>query len=320
MTRGTVSAPGPGDVASACTIHRWCGRSQAREGPTKDKRPRDAQKTPSGGGDGSPRSGTRLTAAEIHENVRVAAEEELRRPVSELAWSAVAAGLTIGFSFLAGAWLTTLVPPPWHHAVAAAAYPVGFIFVVLARNQLFTENTLEPVIPLLNDRSMAKLRRVLRLWGIVLAGNLAGALGFAALIALTPMLGPEYRPALRELAQASVAGGFWTVAYRAIFAGWLVALMAWLVASTRETVAQILLVWLTTLPIAALGFRHSIAGAVEAFYMALSGGSGWGDVLWHFLLPALLGNIVGGVTLVASLNWGQVSMARNPWASRRRRR
>ena len=116
-------------------------------------------------------SGTRLTAGEIYENVRVAAEEELKRPAQALLWSAIAAGLTIGFSFLAGAYLSSLVSEPYKQAASSVGYPLGFIFVVLARSQLFTENTLEPIIPLLNRPSWSIFKSMLSLWAIVLFGN-----------------------------------------------------------------------------------------------------------------------------------------------------
>jgi formate-nitrite transporter family protein len=98
------------------------------------------------------------------------------------------------------------------------------------------------------------------LWAIVLGGNQIGAFVFAAIASWTPMVEPTLRPALHELAETATSGGFLLVAYRAIYAGWLIALMAWLIASTRAPGAQVVLVWLTTAPIAALGFRHSIAG------------------------------------------------------------
>jgi formate/nitrite transporter FocA (FNT family) len=113
-----------------------------------------------------------------------------------------------------------------------------------------------------------------------------------------------------QFAESSTSGGFLLVAYRAIYAGWLIALMAWLIASTRSTGAQIVLVFLTTAPIGALGFRHSIAGAVEAFYRCFAGSAGWGEMWAGFITPALIGNIIGGVLFVALLNHGQVSADR----------
>ena len=253
-------------------------------------------------------TGTRLTAHEIHDNVKTAAEDELERPAGALLWSGLAAGLTISFSFFAGAWLATLATAPHHKtALAVAGYPLGFIFVVIARQQLFTENTLEPVIPLLDDFSGRRLRRMLRLWAIVLLANLVGALVIATVAAHTRMLhDPSLLVEMDKVAEQGTSGGFVDVFYRAIFGGWLVAVMAWLVAATHMTGAQIALIWLSTAPIAALGFRHSIAGSVEAFWRVFRGDAGWGAMVGEFVVPAVLGNIVGGVLLVALLNHGQV--------------
>lgn len=82
--------------------------------------------------------------------------------------------------------------------------------------------------------------------------------------------------------------------------------MAWLVASTHSTVAQVLCIWITTAPIAAFGFHHSIAGATEAFHRAAIGNATWSAMLGGFLVPALIGNVIGGVVLVALLEHGQV--------------
>lgn len=84
-------------------------------------------------------------------------------------------------------------------------------------------------------------------------------------------------------------------------------LAAWLIGSTRDTTAQILLIALATAPIAALGFKHSIAGATEAFYRASIGAAGWAEMLGGWIVPAVLGNIVGGVLLVATTSHQQTS-------------
>jgi Formate/nitrite family of transporters len=238
------------------------------------------------------------------------ADDELRRPARALFWSSLAAGLVIGWSFVASAYGASVASPEWAGVAGAIAYPLGFALVIIGRNQLFTENTLEPVIPLLEDHDRRTLRLVLRLWVIVLFGNLLGALIFALLAALTPMLQTKLEPQLLHLSREAMAGGFDRVFYLAIFAGWLIALTAWLVQATERTLAQIVLIWLTIAPISAFGFRHSIAGAVEVFYLAANGGTGWGDAVGGFLVPAVLGNIVGGVLFVALLNHGQVAAER----------
>ena len=253
----------------------------------------------------APSAGTMYSASEIHDHVVEAAEEELERPASELMLSAVASGLLVSFSFVAGAFLVSHGPASQKALLLAAAYPLGFAFVVVAQHQLFTENTLEPVLPLLEKRDRESLRKMLRLWGLVLLGNLIGTSIFALALAHTPALEPEMKEPLTAVALQALEGGAGIVFYKAIWAGWLVALMAWLLGSTKSTPAQLILIWLATAPIAAFGFRHSIAGSTEVFYLAATGAASLRDALLTFEVPALLGNIVGGVVLVAMVNHGQ---------------
>jgi formate/nitrite transporter FocA (FNT family) len=252
-----------------------------------------------------PSAGTLFSAAEMHDHVVEAAEEELERPFRELLISSVASGLLVSFSFIAGAFLVSQGSEAHKPLLLAAGYPLGFAFVVLAQHQLFTENTLEPVLPVLENRDGESLKKMLRLWGIVLPGNLIGTVIFALVLAHTPVLEPSMQRPLIDVAADAMKGGAAVVFYKAIWAGWLVALMAWLLASTRSTAAQIILIWLATAPIAAFGFRHSIAGATEAFYLASIGFVSVTDAIVQFELPALCGNIIGGVVLVAMVNHGQ---------------
>lgn len=257
-----------------------------------------------------PEQGTRLTAAEIHANIRGPGEHELRRPSKALLWSALASGLVIGFSCLASAFAAHTVPEAYAHAAASAAYPLGFIFVIMARSELFTENTLVPVVPFLEQPDRERFTGLLRVWGLLLAGNLVGAAIFGIALARTPIVHSEVHSALLQVARGATEGGFGPVLYAAVFAGWLIALLAWLLASTTSTIAQIVLIWLCTFPISALRFRHSIAGSVEAFYRAALGDASWGSMLGEFVVPSVIGNAIGGVLLVALLNHSQVAAER----------
>ena len=254
-----------------------------------------------------PDTGTRLNALEIHENIRAPAEEELERPASSLLFSSLAAGMLIGFTFLSSAFVSHYAADPIKHPLAAAAYPVGFMFVIMGRSELFTENTLEPVIPFLHKRDGRTLRQLVRMWGLLIVGNLVGALVFAWIIGGTTLLEPSLHQSMQTVAAESTSGNFGEVFYKAIFGGWLIALLTWLLASTVDSTAQLFLIWVTTAPIAAFNFRHSIAGSVEAFYRAVTGTAGWGEMLGGFVVPALIGNAVGGVILVALFNYAQVA-------------
>lgn len=251
--------------------------------------------------------GTRLTAVEIHDNILEPAKREMERRATALFLSSLASGLVIGFSFLASAFASVSVSAAHRHAAIAAAYPLGFILVIMARSELFTENTLVPVIPFLARRDRETFLKLLRMWGLLLLGNLVGALIFGTALAKTTMVNTSLHPALIQVAEEATSGGLGQVMYAGVFAGWLIALLTWLLASTRSTGAQIALVWICTAPISALGFRHSIAGSVEAFYLAAGGHATWGTMLGSFVFPAVVGNAIGGVILVALLNYGQVA-------------
>ena len=151
---------------------------------------------------------------------------------------------------------------------------------------------------------------MVRIWTLLLIGNLAGTLVFAFALARTSVLRPEVASELLQLSRVATTGGFGEIAYAAVFGGWLMALLAWLLASTTSTLAQIVLIWLCTAPISALHFRHSIVGSIEAFYRAAVGDASWGAILGGFLVPAVIGNAVGGVLLVALLNHSQVKADR----------
>ncbi len=255
-------------------------------------------------------AGTRLSAVEIHRNVLLSGLKELERPAAALLWSSLASGLVIGFSFVGGAYAASLAGPAGKHAAFSAVYPLGFILVIMARSELFTENTLVPVIPFLESRDRETFLQMLRVWGLLLVGNLAGAMIFGWVLARTAMVEPALHAELGRIAREATTGSFGEIVYAGVFAGWLIALLSWVLASTHATGAQIVLIWLCTAPIAALGFQHSIAGSVEAFYRAASGGVGWGEMLGGVVLPAVIGNAIGGVLLVALLNYGQVASDR----------
>lgn len=242
-----------------------------------------------------------LTPRLIHEIIRDEGEVELRRPASALAWSGLASGLSMGFSFLTQALLRSSLPDePWRPLIDSFGYSVGFIIVVLGRQQLFTENTLTAVLPVLARRDRTTVIAMLRLWAIVLCANLIGTFLFAAMILPENLLRPEVYPILSEIALSTMASPFWATLLRAIFAGWLIALMVWLLPNAGS--ARLLVILLLTYVVALAHLSHIIAGSVEAAYAVLNGEASFGQYMMAFLLPTLIGNTIGGVSLVAFLN------------------
>jgi formate-nitrite transporter family protein len=171
----------------------------------------------------------------IHEIVREEGELELRRRNAALLWSGLAAGLSMGFSLLTLAFLQSGLPDePWRRLLDSGGYCVGFVITILGRQQLFTETTLTAVLPVMVRRDLATFLSMLRTWGIVLAANLIGTVVFALLISPQHLFGDSVWQSLISTGQEILAGPTGFKILKAIFAGWLIALMVWLLPSARS--------------------------------------------------------------------------------------
>ena len=248
---------------------------------------------------------TSVSVDVVHEAIRHDGEEELNRPVSALAWSGFAAGLSMGFSLVAQALLRAYLPDqPWRRLVVNLGYPLGFLIVIIGRQQLFTENTLTAIIPLLAKRNLQTLARVAKLWAVVLGANLIGAHMFAWVVANTPMFRPEVQAAMLSLGKEAAAVIFGAAILRGIFAGWLIAMVVWMLAAVDT--GRIAIIIIVTYVVGLAGLTHIIAGSVDVLFLVMAGAQSWGAVAWGYMLPTLIGNSIGGVSLTAAVNHAQV--------------
>ena len=241
----------------------------------------------------------------VHDAILKEGEDELRRPTSALAWSGLAAGLSMGFSFVGEGMLRAHLPDTeWRPLIVSFGYSLGFLIVILGRQQLFTENTLTVILPLLSKRCGRVARNIVRLWVTVLLANLAGALLFALTLSRTAAFDTAVNEAFRRIAEEAVGSGFAVTLLRGIFAGWLIALIVWLLpfAESARVGVIIIITWVVGLA----GLSHVIAGATEVFYLADRGVIAWTEAWDGYIIPALIGNILGGVSLVAAINHAQV--------------
>jgi formate/nitrite transporter FocA (FNT family) len=232
-------------------------------------------------------------------------EDELERPSSALAFSGLAAGLSMGFSLIAEGILHANLPDkPWRILITKLGYSVGFLIVILGRQQLFTENTLTPILPLLQKRDGKTLLNVLRLWGVVFAANMLGGLIIAWACAKTSAFEPHVRDAFSHIGHTAMHGSFGTILIKGIFAGWLIALMVWLL-PFAET-ARVGVIIIVTYIVGIGQFSHIIAGSIETFVIGFLHEKPWTEIVGSYVVPTLIGNIIGGVTLVDALNHAQV--------------
>ena len=237
------------------------------------------------------------------------AQDEIERPAGGLFLSSLSAGLDIGFGPLLMAVVATHaageVSSLTKELLVSAAYTVGFVLVVVGRSALFTEQTTSAVLPVLARR--ATVGQLLRLWTIVLIGNMIGCTVIAGVISvLGPELGVIESSAVAEIAGKLLAPAWWVMLLSAVAAGWLMGLLAWLVVAARDTISQIAIVVLTTFVIGICGLHHSIAGTIEVLLAVfMAAGPTLGDY-GVFMVWAVLGNALGGAIFVAALKFGHV--------------
>lgn len=216
----------------------------------------------------------------------------------------------MGFSLVAmGVLRNSLPDAPWRPLVVNLGYCIGFLIVIVGRQQLFTENSLTPVLPLLHNRDRATAVRVLRLWGVVLFTNLIGAFLFALVCAKTAVFRPDVRAAFGAIGAEALEGGILSHFLRAIFSGWLIALLVWLLPSAETS--RIFIIVVITYLIGVAGLSHIIAGSVESMYAVLAGQGTWSSYAIDFFLPVLFGNVIGGSALVGALAHAQVVAERD---------
>ena len=241
----------------------------------------------------------------LYEIVRRMGEEELARPAVSLWWSGVAAGISMSLSLLAQSVLQiNLTEKIWTPLVVAAGYPAGFLLVVLSRQQLFTENTITAVLPLLKSFTALNLGRVIRLWSVVFGANITGALAASLFFVFTPALSPDLRAGALEISRAMIANSSSEMFIKGIPSGFLIAAMVWLAPNAEA--ARFHMIALLTYLIAVCGFTHIVAGSVEAFFLLLTGELPISQLLGQFMMPVLVGNIIGGSLLFALISYAQV--------------
>ena len=234
---------------------------------------------------------------------------EIRRSTVGLFIAGLSAGLDLGFSVMLIGVVMTLntgvLPPIAGEILAAAAYSIGFLFVVIGRSELFTEHTTLAILPVLNGRS--SLRDLLRLWALVYVSNILGGSVFALLVTrIGPAMGIIQPQAFKQMAELAVRYNWWVILLSGTLAGWLMGLLSWLVAASRETISQIFIILLITTTIGLAHLHHSMAGSIEV----LSGIFAHQGITWydygHFLLWATLGNIIGGVFFVGVVKYTHI--------------
>lgn len=245
----------------------------------------------------------RFSTDEIFHRVVATAEEEFSRSNKVLFWSGIAAGLSMGLTFVARSAFTGAIPFDSSGLLGNLLYPLGFLLIVLGRYQLFTENTLTPVTLVLSR--LADLPILLRLWGVVLAANLLGAAAIAYLLATTGIFDADSVKAALEIGKHVSELPWWDLFWKAVIAGWLVASMVWLIHAASDMTARFIIVYVLMFMIPSADLFHCIIASCEMAFVVFKGTVEWYEYA-RVVSAVIAGNTVGGVILVGILNYSQV--------------
>ena len=246
----------------------------------------------------------RLASPTIYEIIATEGRKELRRPLSSLSWSALVAGICISFSMFCEAFIRLHTPDTADYfLIENLGYIVGFLIVIQGRFQLFTENTITAILPLLENFSGYKLIRVIKLWGIVFGFNMVGTFVVAALISYFPFFSAEQFAMFMEVSLKAVDRDLLDIFFQAIPAGFLIAALVWMLPSSEGSEFWVICVMIYIIAIG--DFAHIVAGSMEVFLLLLNDGIALGQGL-GYLVMACLGNIIGGTGLFALMTYAQV--------------
>ncbi|RMN55468.1 Transporter, partial [Pseudomonas syringae pv. apii] len=258
-------------------------------------------------------------AAVLHETIRIQGDHELERSVAALWWSALAAGLTMGLSLMAmGLLKSRLEGIPGSHVISSLGYSAGFLAVILARQQLFTENTITAVLPVMSKLNLANIGRLLRLWAVVLTGNLAGTLLVAYVMLNLPIFDTSTDKAFLEIGRKVMENDLGQMFSKGIVSGWMIATMVWMIASMEN--AKIAIIVLITYLMALGDFTHIVVGSAEVSYLVFAGEIAWKDFWFAFAGPTLAGNIIGGSFIFALISHAQIRSEKDTTAKLERDR
>ncbi|UVL28348.1 formate/nitrite transporter family protein [Pseudomonas donghuensis] len=244
-------------------------------------------------------------AAVLHEIIRFQGDQELERTIAALFWSALAAGLSMGLSLMAmGLFYSRLPEDDSSQVIASLGYSAGFLAVILARQQLFTENTLTAVLPVMTEPSLRNFGRLLRLWSVVLLGNLAGTILVSYVMLNLPIFDSKTDVAFLDVGHKVMENDLNQMFAKGIISGWMIATMVWMIPSMESAKAWIIL--MITYLMALGDFTHIVVGSVEVSYLVWAGEVSWTAFWLDFAVPTLIGNIIGGSFIFALISHAQV--------------
>lgn len=207
--------------------------------------------------------------------------------------------MIVGFGFPE----LTAANPAIQKLLSGCMFPIGLILVVVLGAELFTGNNALLIPSFVQKKHSAAT--ILKNWIMVYFGNFIGAILFTFfMVYLCGLTTPEpYHSAAIKIATAKVSMPWLTVLLKGIGANWCVCLAVWLALSGKTFFEKALGCWLPVMAFVALGYEHSIAnmffiplGMMEGADISIA------SAVVDNIIPATIGNIIGGAFFVGALN------------------
>ncbi|HEY8584818.1 MAG TPA: formate/nitrite transporter family protein [Capillimicrobium sp.] len=243
-----------------------------------------------------------MNPADIWERSVAEGARRVSRSTSALVATGVVGGVDVmlgvtALTVVSGA-VATVAPGELAHVLGAAVFGIGFVFILLGRSELFTENFLMPIAAA--SRRRASASAVARLWAVTLVGNLLGLLLLAAILSRAGLVPPGALDAAGGLADTFAGRSLGVALLSAVVGGTTMTLMTWLAAAVDDAVARIIVALLVGFLLAAPSLNHAVVGFGEMSFGVLAGTAQhatWVDVAQN-LPVAIVGNFVGGLFFV----------------------
>ncbi len=235
----------------------------------------------------------------------------LNRSWLEMFMSGLIAGMNVTFGIIASSYVAGATEPlvggPTSKILGALFFPIGFMFLLIGKSELFTENFLLPVTTVLARKT--KIRRLFKLWGLTLAGNMGGIFLFALIIAsslglLLPVFVVNH---IHTVAYSYMSKSPYIMVLSGVFAGWLITLMTWLLIASNGTLARIIIIWAVGFMIYLGSFSHIVVASSEIL-ISINSNSGMSYIPWliKFVPLTIIGNMIGGLVFVTVLQYLQI--------------
>jgi formate/nitrite transporter FocA (FNT family) len=234
----------------------------------------------------------------IYERTKEEGRRRLERPILEEISTALAAGFDIVAGITVLALLTAAVEhhfgKHFAHVVGSFGFGIGFVFLIVGRGELFTENFLVPIAGL----ERRTWRNLIKLWTISPVFNILGGLVIILILTIHSVLPYGTGTPIVEAAQTVHANGVLALFGSAIFAGALITAMTWFVEGQATMMPRLVIAWICGSILALGSFNHVIVVTLELIFGYRYGAHyPWLFILGNFGLAAA-GNIVGGIGLV----------------------